>query len=440
MRQTTGLSIDGLRVLYDDAEARPSIIVEAAQNVSIVNVLEVQRGGGLTYDIGLRSTPRAEVVAPGLAIKTLWSAAMALPPPPPPPQPQPQPQLRPNRTLFVFHTESYNSSGRLNESVWRDRYPWSHIHTILLYSPHPELAAYARSVGANVAVSAGAPHDLSNATSRKEIISTSIANCRSAAGGCNAINLDVERKMTNRSTTSRQLTDFVAELAAAIKQSGHDWQLIFDAAAAPGYEGRWYDYGELSKAGVNFFFAMDYDLNDFNDLPPWNDHSLANAPAATVEQGLRELLEVIPVEKLVMGLPFYGYAYTDFVGRFPIVSSQLGLNDVFALLGNTTHSSSSSKSRSRRKSRSSARDGDESAGGWEYYWDNHSQTPFAEMTGGGTKKKKQIWYEDPRSIAVKASIARKLGLVFSGCWTGDALDYKPDAPFKPSDYWHALEL
>ena len=39
---------------------------------------------------------------------------------------------------------------------------------------------------------------------------------------------------------------------------------------------------------------MDYDLNDYDDPPPDNDHSLANAPAPVVETGLRELLAVVP--------------------------------------------------------------------------------------------------------------------------------------------------
>ena len=32
------------------------------------------------------------------------------------------------------------------------------------------------------------------------------------------------------------------------------------------------------------FFVMDYDLNDYNDPAPWNDHSMANSPAPVVAQ------------------------------------------------------------------------------------------------------------------------------------------------------------
>ena len=80
------------------------------------------------------------------------------------------------RSLFIFHTGSYNRSGHLNDSVWQ-KYPWKNVHTVLMYSPHPMLSKHARSVGANVAVSSGAPSNISNATARKESIANAIKSC-----------------------------------------------------------------------------------------------------------------------------------------------------------------------------------------------------------------------------------------------------------------------
>ena len=31
---------------------------------------------------------------------------------------------------------------------------------------------------------------------------------------------------------------------------------------------------------------------------------------------------------------------------------------------------------------------------------------------------KQIWYDDPTSIMEKIKIATQLGIIYSGCWTG----------------------
>ena len=149
------------------------------------------------------------------------------------------------------------------------------MHTVLMYSPHPMLAEHARSVGANVAMSSGAPSNISDATARKESIANAINSCK-VFKGCNALNLDIERKAENNSKVSKGLTMYVEELAQAIKQAGEQYLLIYDAAAEPGYEGRSYDYNGLNKAGIDFFFVMDYDLNDYDDPAPWNDHSMAN--------------------------------------------------------------------------------------------------------------------------------------------------------------------
>ena len=59
------------------------------------------------------------------------------------------------RRLFVFHTGSYNA----NESAWKS-YPWSKIHTVLIYSQYPEMVKHARAAGANVAISTAEPSDL----------------------------------------------------------------------------------------------------------------------------------------------------------------------------------------------------------------------------------------------------------------------------------------
>ena len=65
------------------------------------------------------------------------------------------------RSLFIFYTGSYSRSDDRPAKI-------SEKCTVLMYSPHPMLSKHARSVGANVAVSAGAPSNISNATARKE--------------------------------------------------------------------------------------------------------------------------------------------------------------------------------------------------------------------------------------------------------------------------------
>ena len=71
-----------------------------------------------------------------------------------------------NRSLFVFHTGPQNCS---DDCAWQ-QYPWARIHSILMFEPYPQLAAYARAAGANVGVSLGMPGDISNATSRQQTV------------------------------------------------------------------------------------------------------------------------------------------------------------------------------------------------------------------------------------------------------------------------------
>ena len=310
------------------------------------------------------------------------------------------------RRLFVFHTGSYNSSGSLNASAWRG-YPWPKIHTVLIYSQHPDMVKHARASGANVAITTGTPSDLSNATARKQSINDVISQCK-ARVGCNSINLDIERKAAKGSGVSHDITTYIAELRTAVTQSGETWALIYDAAARPGYEGRNYDYKGLSRS-IDWFFVMDYDLNDYDDLPPWNDGSMANSPAPVVMQGLQELLEVIPAEKVVVGLPFYGYEYKGFLGKLPTTSREIGVHEISPMLRDPS---------------------------WEHRFDNASHTPY--ITRGKGLDKTQVWYDDPSSIAAKVSMSRALGIWLSGCWTGNALDYSNDAPMAASLFWDAL--
>merc|ERR1711871_1120556 len=102
--------------------------------------------------------------------------------------------------------------------------------------------------------------------------------------------------------------------------------------------------------------------------------------------------------KLVIGLPFYSYEYVGFVGDRPLVSFQRPLNQISSLLQNGS--------------------------GWAHNFDNASRTPFLRRGSGVARR--EVWYDDPGSIAEKVGAAQSLGLTLSGCWTGNSLDYGAD--------------
>ena len=214
------------------------------------------------------------------------------------------------RNVFAFH-DTYKPGGKGYDGAW-ELYPWDRIQTVGVFGDHnPDLVSKAAREGAKFAVNSdpGAVIDpeTSNATMRSAWVKAAVA----AAQAVNAtgINIDHEATMMEGSAQSALLSAVMAELGATLRKDIPGAELSFDAAARPCYEHRCYNYSAIADA-VDWMFVMDYDLNDFDDPPPDNDHSRANAPLPTVEAGLKRLIAAgVPPEKIVCGLPWYGYAY-----------------------------------------------------------------------------------------------------------------------------------
>ena len=111
------------------------------------------------------------------------------------------------------------------------------------------------------------------------------------------------------------------------------------------------------------------------------------------------------------GLALLGLHFGQVRGRPLGVSFQRGLADISALLR-------------------------ERPAAWTRHFDNASGTPY--LSQGAGLAMRQVWFDDPASIAAKVAIAGSLGVVLAGCWTGDALDYGAGAPLPASAYWGAL--
>lgn len=77
--------------------------------------------------------------------------------------------------------------------------------------------------------------------------------------------------------------------------------------APRGVDGRYYPWKELADAS-DFLFVMAYDMRS-----QIYDACIAgaNSPRALVQQGIDEFLVThgVPADKLVLGLPWYGYEY-----------------------------------------------------------------------------------------------------------------------------------
>jgi di-N-acetylchitobiase len=178
-------------------------------------------------------------------------------------------------------------------------------------------------------------------------------------------------------------------------------------------DGRYYPWLELAAAS-DFLFVMSYDMRS-----QVYDACVAgaNSPWALVQQGLQEFLLGVGVapDKLVLGLPWYGYRYpcleaaiddapwcqmrpVPFVGApcSDAAGGQVDYADIRRLV--------------RRL-------------GIVEQWDPTTQTPFAWLPSDDGPRS-QLWFDNPRSLTAKYQLVRSLGLRGVGMWNADTLDYE----------------
>ncbi|NWH80531.1 DIAC acetylchitobiase, partial [Piaya cayana] len=72
-------------------------------------------------------------------------------------------------------------------------------------------------------------------------------------------------------------------------------------------------------------------------------------------------------------------------------------------------------------------------------WDEIQEAPFYEYKDSQGRFH-QVWFDDPRSISLKAEYVKRLGLSGIGMWNGDCLNYarEPEAEQQTEAMWQAL--
>ncbi|XP_053100509.1 di-N-acetylchitobiase-like isoform X2 [Hemicordylus capensis] len=301
----------------------------------------------------------------------------------------------------------------VGETTWKF-YDWSKITTVAAFGKYdPELMCYAHSKGARVVFKGD--------ISVKKIVSPA---ARAAWIGqqvklakkryMDGLNIDFEQEVNKSSAEYNALTDLVKETTEAFHKEIPGSQVTFDIGWFPEcIETRCYNYSGIADS-CDFVFVMSYD----EPSQVWSNCTLrGNAPYPQTIAGYDNyLLMGIHPKKLVMGVPWYGYDYTcrhlskDNVCSFaknPLQGAQCsytGGNQVpYSIIMKQARNSSSG-----------------------ILWDKVQKVPYLEYKDSHNASH-QVWFDNPRSISLKAAYVKEHGLRGIGMWNGNCLDYSGDS-------------
>ncbi|XP_038649360.1 di-N-acetylchitobiase-like [Scyliorhinus canicula] len=189
--------------------------------------------------------------------------------------------------------------------------------------------------------------------------------------------------------------------------------------------GKCHHYAAMSKS-CDFLFVKSYDIH----LQMWDDcFAKANAPYEQTLSGISAYINLgVDPRKLVMGIPWFGHDYTckRFFepGRCEIpkdpfkgapCSSQVARNIPYKLVMEKLSKSFTGK-----------------------YWDDNYQSPYFVYKEGPLYH--EVWYDDPESLSLKATIMKKLKLRGIGALFGNSLNHTshPMAVMQTENMWNAL--
>ncbi|MGI6235898.1 MAG: glycosyl hydrolase family 18 protein, partial [Christensenellales bacterium] len=180
------------------------------------------------------------------------------------------------------------------------------------------------------------------------------------------------------------LVQFVRELTPILREAGIVVSMDVTVKSTSPNWSLCYDRKELGKV-VDYMILMAYDEH-------WATSPVSGSVASIgwVERGIAALLEVVPPEKIILGLPFYTREWEETPtenGNTAIKSRALSMAQVKQILEkNETQMS----------------------------WDERAGQNFAYYKKGDSVFK--IWLEDEMSIELKAALIKKYDLAGAASW------------------------
>ncbi|KAJ1171281.1 hypothetical protein NDU88_003146 [Pleurodeles waltl] len=306
-------------------------------------------------------------------------------------------------------------------------YDWTQVTTVATFGKYdPELLCYAHSKGARIVLKGDVPlTEVIDPKKRASWISQKLDLAKKQY--MDGINIDIEQAVNTSSPEYYALTALVQETAEAFHREIVGSQVTFDVAWSPKcIDLRCYNYSGIAEVS-DFLFVMSYD----EQSQIWTDCIAgANAPYNQTLIAYDDYLHLnVDPKKLVMGVPWYGYDYACVnltedgkctLKKVPFrgapCSDAAGRQVPYKAIMKQVNSSISGR-----------------------LWDEQQMAPYYNYrdTKGIFH---QVWYDDPRSISLKAAYVAERGLRGIGMWNGNLLDYSSDpvAKQQTEDMWNAL--
>ena len=295
-----------------------------------------------------------------------------------------------------------------------------------------------RAHAAKVKVTGNAPYprdQLHNASFLAAFVAQQVAAVQ--AFFLDGINFDFEDPINATDGDAAALTAVIAATAAALRAEASPLVSVsVDVAWSPNcIDLRCYDYAGIAAA-ADLLFVMGYDMRSQVFWPAPCDAS-ANAPLPLLLEGMGNWtgleLSVDP-NKLVLGVPWYGYIYTCIDGTAPDAAycpiervTWRGVNCSDAV--GSEHNYFEIADLLRRNATRPR------------VYNDTLQAPFFNFVDSADGVTRQVWYDDPLSLTVKYDAAKASGWRGVGMWNLDTVDYSSSDPLVQADtaaMWAAI--
>lgn len=228
------------------------------------------------------------------------------------------------------------------------------------------------------------------------------------------INFDFEYSGIPGKDTVAQYAAFVQSFRQNLKKSRPESILSVDITADAMKKSRLYDVEKLADA-ADYIVLMGYDFfrptsSVAGPVAPLTGKELYEYDVTTA---VFDFLTVVPKEKLILGVPYYGW-------DFPTVDDVRG-----SFIEKRTDESVALASYKRTRQLIDGKNVD-------LRYDEESQTPWLVYHDPDTNGIRQVWFEDEKSLAKKYDLVNKEGLAGIAIW---ALGYDGLHP----ELWKLLE-